>query len=509
VLESIRRGQRWLTGLFIAVIGVVFAFFIGLGGPMAPTAPDTVVQLDDQSLDSGDFMRLRVQQEQRFREALGDQFDEKTARQFLDTQTLRLLVDSAVLAESAEELGLHVSREEIQRTVRQIPGFRDETGRFDQEGFIAAIEHEYGSQRQFLETLRQDLLRQKVSRLLAGQAGVSEAEARQAARQRLERVRIAAVTLEPGALPEELAPDEEAVEARAEEILASREPELKELYASREQEWATPERVRARHLLLRVPEGAPEEDVEAARERAEQARARVLQGASFADVAMEVSEDPGSSEQGGDLGPVARGDVNEALEEAIFGQEPGEVGPVIRSQRGFHVVEVEERLEAGRRSFEDVRTELARELAATELRREAADALASDLAAELEEGRPLEEAARERGLTLTRTDWISRRPDGYVPQVGSSPDLLATVFALEEGESSPRVFEVGPRKVLVQVLERQEPAPEELAEAAEERREQLESRERNALVQEWVDDRRDALVEQGRLQIYADRVLQQ
>ena len=35
MLETLRRGQRWLTGLFVLAVGAVFIFFIGLGGPLA------------------------------------------------------------------------------------------------------------------------------------------------------------------------------------------------------------------------------------------------------------------------------------------------------------------------------------------------------------------------------------------------------------------------------------------------------------------------------------------
>ena len=85
MLESIRRGQKWLTGILVALVGGVFVFFMGLGGPMQQGAPSqgTVVELGSIRLDQRDFLRVRAQQSDAYRDQLGDQFNSKIARDFL------------------------------------------------------------------------------------------------------------------------------------------------------------------------------------------------------------------------------------------------------------------------------------------------------------------------------------------------------------------------------------------------------------------------------------------
>jgi peptidyl-prolyl cis-trans isomerase D len=505
VLESLRRGQRWLTAIFVGVIGLVFAAFIGLGGPFQQGGggANAVVTLDGEQFSVADFERIRQQQEDRYREALGDQFDSRTAANFLDSQSLRILVDSAVLAQAAEELGFRVTREEIQRAVREIPGFRDETGRFDQDAFVDQVEYIYGSQRAFLRVMREDLLKQKLARLLAEQAHVSEAEARSAARYQLEQVRIAFVALDTESLPPGEAISDEELQA----YLDAHEAEVRALHEARRSEFTTPERVRVRHLLIRVEDPTDDEAVEAARKRAEDARTRIVEGASFEDVAMEVSEDPGSREKGGDLGFVARGDISGALETAAFTQEEGVVGEVIQSESGFHVVRVEGRKAAGEQPFDEVALMLARDLAVAERARTRANTLAEALSDAVAEGESLESAARARELTLERTDLIHWRPDGFIPGLGASPEVMATAFALTpEAPSSPRIFQVGSKRVLVQMLEKPPLDPQELAAATAAQLEQLRESRRNSLAQEWVDARRTQLVESQRLFVNADLV---
>jgi len=501
VLDSLRKGQRWLTLLIVGTIGVVFVFFMGWGsgGSRRSPAGSAVVELGDIRVEVADFQRLRARQETLYRDRLGDQFDSRAARSFLDSSTLSSLVDGAILADSARRLGLRVSKEEVQQLVRSSSSFRNEEGRFDLEAFESFARYEYGSQRAFLEVVRRDLLGQKLTRILYAQARVGDAEARSAALHDLEEVRIAYVALGPERLPADRLPDDAAAQAWLE---AHRE-ELLALYEQRIEEFKTPEKVRARHILLRVPTDATDAVVESVRERAEAVRGRLLAGESFEDVAREQSEDPGSSAQGGDLGFFARGERTPALEQAAFALQPGDLSDVIRSDAGFHLIRVEERVAAGGRSFDEVGPELAREAAA----REAARQLAKELAEAVRNGASLEDASRERGLTLERTGLLTRRPDGFVPGLGGSPDLMAAAFSLRpEAASLARIFELGPRFVLIQLLERTEPDAETLEAAAVARRDSLLEEKRSQAIRDWLESRRQSLFASGELRINSDLV---
>ena len=113
----------------------------------------------------------------------------------------------------------------------------------------------------------------------------------------------------------------------------------------------------------------------------------------------------------------------------------------------------------------------------------------------------LEEAARARGLTIERSDWLRRRPDGFVPGLGGSLAVQDAAFALPAGASAPRVFEVEGKLVLVQSLERREPAAPALAEAARQDRERLLEEERGRVLEDWLDRERQRLEREGRIAV--------
>ncbi len=507
MLEAFRRRRRWLTGIFVGVIGLVFAAFMGMGGPFAPGGPSTgsVVELDDRRIGLEDFERVRAIQENRVRESLGDQFDADAAQAFLDSQSLRMLVDGAILANAAEELGLRVGKEEIQRVVRSLPGFRDERGRFDPELFISQIEYEYGSRGNFVATLRSDLLRLKLGQLLYDQARVSEGEAAAALRYELEKVQIAFVVLDTEKLP----PGEELREEEAAAYLSDHKDSLRTIYTERLEDYQKPEMVRARHILFPVDFGAEQSLFDEAQQRAEAALKRIQEGASFEELALELSGDSGTREEGGDLGFFARGETDPVIEEAAFSLAPMETSQVVRSKAGFHLIRTDERREAGQLDFEEVEVglELAREQATLAKAREHSEALAQKLSAAIESGQSLEDAARQEGLTLTRSAMLRRRPDHFVPGLGASPGLMATAFALDlEHASSPRIFRIGTQLALVQLLDREVPDEATLAESIAAQRERIIEEKRNRLVQDWVNHRRTALLEQNRLLVNTDLV---
>jgi peptidyl-prolyl cis-trans isomerase D len=484
--------------LVIIGVGAVFVLYLGIGGGFRGSGgADTVVDVDGRRFSVRDVMRVRQRQEAEYRRALGDGFDASSAAEFLDEMAASTLLRLALMAHAAERLGLRASDEEIRRYLKQISGAVDESGRLDKEVITSYAEREYGSVRRFQEALRDEILVQKIGRLLAESVAVSEAEAREALLHDREEVRIAFVRFDGSVPPEDL----EIPEARLEAFLASNAERVREAYDERAEEYDRPEQVRARHILVRLPDDADAETEAAARETMDAIVKRIREGADFVDVALEVSEDPGSKDQGGDLGFFPRGRMVPPFEEAAFSLEPGVVSEVIRTTHGLHLIRVEEKRAAMVVPFEEVRDEIARDLIRREEAVGLARARAEELASAIRKGHSLLDTARQAMLNIERTEPIRRRPDGYVPGLGASLELVTTAFSLtEENPSSAEIFTVQDDTfVLIQLLERIEPAAEQLEALIDEERERLTVERRAELEQAWMAASRDSLNESGKL----------
>jgi peptidyl-prolyl cis-trans isomerase SurA len=99
------------------------------------------------------------------------------------------------------------------------------------------------------------------------------------------------------------------------------------------------QQTRVRHILLRSREGLSETE---ARERLQRLRERIVQGADFAEVARQQSEDASAS-RGGDLGWVAAGDTVAEFERVMNDLKENEISPPVQTPFGWHLVQVMER----------------------------------------------------------------------------------------------------------------------------------------------------------------------
>jgi peptidyl-prolyl cis-trans isomerase D len=499
MLKVLRQGQRWIMGTVVLLVGGVFVFFIGIGKPMLRAEPHTaVVKVEGRQYGSQEVMHLRERQEEELRRALGNGYDPKAMGDRLDAIAANTLAQMAIEASEAERLGFRVSDDELRQTIKDLPIFRDEEGQFSAERFRNFVEYTYGTERHFLQMLRDDLLSQKLGRLISANAQVSNVEARDALLQRLEQLELAIVALDTTRPPDGF----EANPDQLKELLEKDEARVRTAYQQHPDRYHVPEQVHARHILFKLAKDAPPEQVEATRKKAEAARARLASGADFAALARELSDDPGSKDKGGDLGFFQRGQMVPPFEQAAFSLEPGQLSEPVRTDFGFHILRVEERRPAEDRTYEQVREELARELLAEDAGRVQARKNADELLEGIRKGRTLEDVAREMKLSIQRPGPMTRRPDGFVPGLGIAPDIQAAVFAAPAGEKSlPRAFELGNRLVLVEILERKVPSEEEVTKDLPGEIERLTQEKRQRLQSAWIDARRKTLTDDGQFQI--------
>lgn len=135
----------------------------------------------------------------------------------------------------------------------------------------------------------------------------------------------------------------------------------------------------------------------ASEEEAQAARARIEAGEDFAEVAKELSGDPGSGPQGGGLGWFGLGMMVPEFEAAVVEMEPGALSEPVRTQFGWHIVKLNETRQSSAPSFEAMQAEIENELRQERLEAEVA-ALRAAATIEIPEGAVPPEAIRRSDL---------------------------------------------------------------------------------------------------------------
>lgn len=150
---------------------------------------------------------------------------------------------------------------------------------------------------------------------------------------------------------------------RERETISGRAAFEKRIQALYEQAYSV--RVSGRHILIAVPQNAPQSEVHKAQRAAEQVYQLLLQGHSFADLAQKYSQDRDTGRLGGYMGEFEREALADRpeLEEPFFRTLPeGRPSQPIRTRLGFHLLLVDQRRTPQRALDESLRRELAERL---------------------------------------------------------------------------------------------------------------------------------------------------
>jgi parvulin-like peptidyl-prolyl isomerase len=138
--------------------------------------------------------------------------------------------------------------------------------------------------------------------------------------------------------------------------------EIREYYDTYTDKFSTPEQVRARHILIRIPPDLPDAEKEKAKDKIRAALERIRKGEDFAIIAAEISEDSVTKAKGGDLGYFSRGKMVKAFEDASFSLKPGQVSDIVETLFGYHIIKVEDYKESYQKPFESIKDTIREQL---------------------------------------------------------------------------------------------------------------------------------------------------
>ena len=158
---------------------------------------------------------------------------------------------------------------------------------------------------------------------------------------------------------------------------APTDKELAAFYDGHPDQFTKPETVTASHILITTE--ATDTDAQKAekKKKLEDLRAKLVAGEDFAKCASENSDCP-SKAQGGNLGEFRRGMMVKPFEDAAFTQKVDEIGPMVETQFGYHIIKVTKHDEAGKITLDEVKERLSDYLL-SQKRQESAEAFVKSL----------------------------------------------------------------------------------------------------------------------------------
>lgn len=511
MLQAIRdRTKGWIAYVIVGLIVVPFALF-GVYNYLTGGANPTVAEVNGIQITRVQLDRAVNEQRNQLRQMLGERYDPAMFDDSaLRRQVLDQMIDQAVLTDFVRSHGFRVSDQSLLGVIRTQPMFQVD-GRFSAERYHTLLQQNGIAPEQYEAQLRRRQMLSQLQQAVGASAIVTDAELARFVALRRQQRDLSWLRVSAEALEDQVSVDEKAVaeyyQAHREAFrtpervrlsyleldasaLAGRaevdEAALRERYEEvKDTRFVVPAARHVRHLLIAVPEDADEAAVQAARERIAGLRERIVGAGSFAEVAREHSDDIGTAAAGGDMGFIQRGDTAPDFQEAAFSLDEGEVSEPVRTEFGWHLIQVTEVRPEQIKPFEEVRDEIRSALARERLDNGLAEAANRLANLAYENPNSLQPAAEALGLEVKTTDWIPR---------GGGSEGLAAESALVEAAFSPevleqrlnsRVIELGPgRQVVIRVRDHRAAEAPPLDQVRERVRESLVAERAAALARE-------------------------
>ncbi len=478
MLEWIRTNKRWAQ-VILALLILPFAF-TGMQGYFERNERNRgPAAVGGTEIAQAELDRAVNAQVDRLKATYGDKVD----RAMFDTPELRRsvldqLIDQRVAGNAARDIGLATPDELLRKTIASEPSLQ-ENGAFSLQKYRQLIAAQGATERDFENRIREGLATDQLVSVPTAAARLPAASSAQVVAALGQKRSVQSVVFASADLASDVVPTDEQIGAyyeankrqfQTQETVAIEyvvldaasvgaklevpESELRSFYEQNQARYVSQEQRDASHILIAVAADAKPDDIARAEKKANEALARVKAApASFAQVARELSDDPGSRTAGGALGSFGRGAMVKPFEDAVFALQAGQISGLVRTDFGFHIIKLNSVTGGGTRPFAEVRaaieSEVRRQLGKQRFA-EAAEQFGNQV---YEQPDSLKPVADKLGLTIQRADKLAR--SGGEGVLGERK-LLDAVFSDDaiNAHHNTAAIEAGPdRLVSARVVE--------------------------------------------------------
>lgn len=464
------RNNKKIVQLVMALIVLPFALW-GVDSYRNSGGGNDIATVGGTPIGQEEFQRALTEQQDRLR-------TQNVPAQMLESPELRRavleeLINRRLLLLHAGKSNLGVSDEMLFNFIAALPSLQVD-GKFSRERYEALAAAQGMDIAQFETLLKRDLIMQQSTLAAGGSSVAGRLPAERWLVAQLEEREVAEVMLRAEQFPISEKPDAAAVQrfyeanrtrfeqpeqVRVEYLVLNQDQlttntqigdaEIKAAYQANEARYKTPEERRASHILIRADKQMKEAEIKAAEEKAGQLLAQLqATPADFAKLAKEHSQDPGSAQNGGDLGFFGRDMMVKPFEEAAYALKENQLSGVVRSDFGFHIIKLTGIRPERVRPFDEVRGEIAADLkrqAGAKLYAEAAEGFANTV---YEQPDSLQPAAEKYGLKVQATEWLAR--GGQVETPFTNPKLMQAIFGEDavKNKRNTEAIEVAPKTLV-------------------------------------------------------------
>lgn len=382
MLQLLRsKAQSTFIQIIVVIIALVFVFW-GVGSNLSRDRQAAIV-VNGEEVSFQDFQQAYDQAYQRLSDQFGGNLPKKLADSLgIKQQVINQLIQTTLLRQGAEKMGIYVSAEEVKKTIESMVQFQ-ENGSFSIERYKAILANNRTAPTKFEKSMRVDKLAEKAAREIGNFASIAtDSEIREIYSQMNEQVEVDFVKLIPSRFEKEVEVNDDALSAWFETVKDNykTQPQIKlryfaftdddiakkveiddgqiqEYYEANGQLFTEPEQRKAAHILFKATDKDSAQTHEEQLAKANDVLAMARKGEDFSELAKQYSEGP-SKDTGGALGFFEQGQMVPAFDDAVFSMNKGDISEVVKTQFGYHIILLEDIREATKRSLKDAKKQI-------------------------------------------------------------------------------------------------------------------------------------------------------
>ncbi|KRP77010.1 SurA N-terminal domain-containing protein [Pseudomonas lactis] len=467
MLQNIRdNSQGWIAKTIIGIIVALMAF-TGIEAIFQASGNNKqdVAEVNGEEITQTELSQAVDMQRRQLMQQLGKDFDASLLdEKLLRDAALKGLIDRKLLLQGAADSKFGFSEAALDQVILQTPEFQVD-GKFNAERFDQVVRQLGYSRMQFRQMLTQEMLIGQVRAGIAGSGFVTDAEVLAFARLEKQTRDFATVNIKADPAAVKLTDDEVKAyyDQHAKEFMTPDQVvidylELKkssffdqvtvkddELQAAYEKETANlAEQRRAAHILIEVNDKVTEAQAKA---KIEDIQARLAKGEKFEALAKEFSQDPGSANNGGDLGFAGPGVYDPDFETALYGLKQDQVSTPVRTTFGWHLIKLLGVEAPEVPSFASLKDKLTRELKAQQVEQRFVEAT-KQLEDAAFEASDLAQPASDLKLTVHTSAPFGREGGEGVAANRAVVTAAFSPEVLDEGANSSAI-ELDPETIIV------------------------------------------------------------
>jgi len=402
-------------------------------------------------------------------------------------QLLDEMVQQRAAVDEFSRMGMRVTDEEILGVIMSIFPQYFENGKLTNR---QALEQQLSTQgmglQEFVDAMRENLLLRKVQSVASSNIIISPDEVDRALTQKHQKAKIEYAAFPAAKFRDQVKPSTDALRAIFEKTKAAYtipekrsfqllvvdqakveastivpEAQIRAAYSGSMDNYRVPERVKARHILL-MTQGKPDAEKAPKLAKAQDLLKQLRAGADFAELAKKNSEDPGSAQNGGDLGFLVKGQTAPEFEKVAFSAKPKDISDVVTTEFGYHIIQVTEKEAARIRPFDEVKENIATELKKQTVA-EKTQSIADQAHAALEKAPgSIADIAKQFNIELITV--TKAAANEAIPTLGVAPEIDAALSVLQPKGISPTLVLPANRIAMAVLTERIPSRPAEFSE---------------------------------------------